>query len=60
ILKPADGGSRLPVLGSLLWLIPGHCDPTVNLHDFMIGVRGGLLKGVVERIIKVDTRGALS
>lgn len=60
ILKPAEGSSRLPSLGSMLWLIPGHCDPTVNLHNVMIGVRGGLLKGVVERIINVDARGALS
>ncbi|NQW93054.1 MAG: DSD1 family PLP-dependent enzyme, partial [Polaromonas sp.] len=51
ILKPAEGSTRLPSLGSMLWLIPGHCDPTVNLHNVMIGVRGGLLKGVVERII---------
>ncbi len=60
ILKPAAGSSRLPSLGSMLWLIPGHCDPTVNLHNEMIGVRGGLLKGVVERIITVDARGALT
>ncbi len=60
ILKPAAGSTRLPSLGSMLWLIPGHCDPTVNLHDMMIGVRGGLLKGIVERIIKVDGRGALT
>ncbi|MDB5889376.1 MAG: putative threonine aldolase [Polaromonas sp.] len=60
ILRPAAGSSRLPSLGSMLWLIPGHCDPTVNLHDHLIGVRGGLLKGVVERIIKVDGRGALT
>ena len=44
----------------MLWLIPGHCDPTVNLYNEMIGVRGGLLKGVVERIITVDGRGALT
>ena len=44
----------------MLWLVPGHCDPTVNLYDFMIGVRGGLAQGVVERIIRVDARGALS
>ena len=50
----------LPALGDTLWLIPGHCDPTVNLHDFMIGVRGGRLKGVVERIFSVDGRGALT
>lgn len=60
ILKPAPGSTRLPSLGSMLWLIPGHCDPTVNLHNVMIGVRGGLLKGVVERIIKVDGRGCLT
>ena len=52
--------ARLPALGDMLWLIPGHCDPTVNLHDFLIGVRGGLATGTVERIIRVDARGALS
>ena len=60
ILKPTAGNSRLPRLGALLWLIPGHCDPTVNLHDQLIGVRGGLLEGVVESIIRVDGRGAMS
>lgn len=52
--------ARLPRMGHMLWLIPGHCDPTVNLHDFLIGVRGGLATGTVERIIRVDARGALS
>ena len=60
VLRPAAGSTRLPSLGSMLWLIPGHCDPTVNLHEALIGVRGGLLKGVVERIITVDARGALT
>ena len=60
ILKPTAGNTRLPRLGALLWLIPGHCDPTVNLHDHMIGVRGGLLEGVEESIIRVDARGALT
>lgn len=50
----------LPALGETLWLIPGHCDPTVNLHDHLIGVRGGLFAGVVERILTVDGRGALT
>ncbi|HEX9718536.1 MAG TPA: DSD1 family PLP-dependent enzyme, partial [Ramlibacter sp.] len=44
--------------GRMLWLVPGHCDPTVNLYDFMIGVAGGLRRGTVERIIRVDARGA--
>ncbi|WHZ13027.1 MAG: low-specificity D-threonine aldolase [Burkholderiaceae bacterium] len=56
----AAPGSRLPALGQTLWLIPGHCDPTVNLHDRMIGVRGGLAHGKVERIIRVDARGAVT
>ena len=60
VLRPAAGSTRLPHLGSMVWLIPGHCDPTVNLHNDLIGVRGGLLTGVVECIIKVDGRGALT
>ena len=57
----ADGPkARLPALGRMLWLVPGHCDPTVNLHNFLIGVRGVLTAGVVERIIRVDARGALT
>lgn len=60
ILRANDAKARLPAIGRMLWLIPGHCDPTVNLHDFMIGVRGGLAHGVVERIITVDARGALT
>jgi D-serine deaminase-like pyridoxal phosphate-dependent protein len=60
ILRPARGGTRVPALGRALWLIPGHCDPTVNLHDHLIGVIGGLRDGVVERIIRVDARGALT
>ena len=53
-------GAVLPALGEAVWLIPGHCDPTVNLHDFMVGVRGGLQHGKVEQIIRVDARGALN
>ncbi|WP_354444202.1 DSD1 family PLP-dependent enzyme [Ottowia thiooxydans] len=58
ILRLALGG-LLPLLGATAWLIPGHCDPTVNLHDFMISVRGGLQEGRVESIIRVDGRGAV-
>ena len=53
-------GGSLPDIGTTVWLIPGHCDPTVNLHDAMVGVRGGLQHGVVECIIAVDARGALT
>jgi D-serine deaminase-like pyridoxal phosphate-dependent protein len=60
ILRPSTPEGKLPALGEVLWLIPGHCDPTVNLHDQMIGVRGGLETGVVEQVIRVDARGALT
>jgi D-serine deaminase-like pyridoxal phosphate-dependent protein len=60
ILRPAGASQRVPAIGRMLWLIPGHCDPTVNLHDFMIGVTGGLRAGTVERIIRVDARGAVT
>ena len=60
ILRPCAGNTRVPAIGRMLWLIPGHCDPTVNLHDVMIGVTGGLKSGKVERIIRVDARGAVT
>ncbi len=60
VLRVTRPGAELPALGRTLWLIPGHCDPTVNLHDTMIGVTGGLRAGKVERIIRVDARGALT
>ena len=58
----AAGNTRgcLPALGEILWLIPGHCDPTVNLHPHMVGVRGGLTNGTVACIVSVDARGALT
>ena len=59
ILRPLVAGGLLPALGETVWLLPGHCDPTVNLHDRLIGVRGGLDRGVVERLIAVDARGCV-
>lgn len=61
ILKPLDYGGALPTLpelGETVWLIPGHCDPTVNLHDHLIVVRGGIAAGQVEAVVAVDARGA--
>ena len=58
ILQASDG-QPLPTLGQTVWLIPGHCDPTVNLHDVMLGVRGGLWDGRVAELVRVDARGAL-
>ncbi len=42
-------------LGDVLWLVPGHCDPTVNLYDELIGVRHGR----VASIWPISARGAL-
>jgi D-serine deaminase-like pyridoxal phosphate-dependent protein len=60
ILKPTAGNQRVPRLDETVWLIPGHCDPTVNLHNLMIGVTGGLENGRVDKVIRVDARGALT
>lgn len=57
-LRPATPGGALPALGDTVWLIPGHCDPTVNLHDALVVVRGGLADGRVEAVVTVDGRGA--
>lgn len=39
-------GSPLPALGGLLRLVPGHCDPTFNLHDEIVAFRGERVEGV--------------
>ena len=45
-----------PVLGERLLLVPGHCDPTVNLYDWYVCVRDGR----VEALWPVSARGAVS
>ena len=50
-----DADARPPVIGDRVWLIPGHCDPTVNLYDWIVGVRGTR----VECLWPVAARGAL-
>jgi len=57
LLRP--GRDALPVLGETVWLVPGHCDPTVNLHDHYVVVGGGLEQGRVEALWPVDARGCL-
>jgi D-serine deaminase-like pyridoxal phosphate-dependent protein len=46
--------SSRPRLGEPIWLIPSHCDPTVNLHDWYVGVRHGR----VEALWPIAARGA--
>lgn len=48
-------GAAAPAPGERLLLVPGHCDPTVNLHDWYVCVRGG----VVECVWPVSARGAV-
>lgn len=66
--RPSDehGGLNLaacnerPKLGDKILLIPPHCDPTVNLHDWYIGVRAmGTSAARVESIWPVAARGAV-
>jgi D-serine deaminase-like pyridoxal phosphate-dependent protein len=59
IVRSLDAAAPLPELGDAVWLVPGHCDPTVNLHDRYVAVRGGLAHGVVEALWPIDTRGCL-
>ena len=52
LMRVEDG---VPIkLGDKALLIPGHCDPTVNLHDWIVAVR----KNTVEALWPVDARGA--
>jgi D-serine deaminase-like pyridoxal phosphate-dependent protein len=49
-----------PVRGEKVLLVPGHCDPTVNLHDWYVGVRGlATPQARVESLWPVAARGAL-
>jgi len=62
--KPSDEHGRLDLsqtrqalkLGDKVRLVPGHCDPTVNLYDWYVGVRNGR----VEALWPVTARGALT
>ena len=53
VLKLSDGVA-LP-LGHKLKIVPGHCDPTVNLYDHFVCVR----HGKVEALWPIAARGAL-
>jgi 3-hydroxy-D-aspartate aldolase len=54
VLKIAPG-AKASKLGEKILLVPGHCDPTVNLYDWFVCVR----KGRVEALWPVTARGAL-
>jgi len=50
-----DGAGADLALGDRPLLIPGHIDPTVNLHDWIVAVRDDR----VEAVWPVDARGAV-
>ncbi|MHA3977826.1 DSD1 family PLP-dependent enzyme [Halovulum sp. GXIMD14794] len=52
LLDAPEGALRL---NQRVRLMPGHCDPTVNLHDWMVAMRGGR----VEALWPVTARGKL-
>ncbi|HUJ86283.1 MAG TPA: DSD1 family PLP-dependent enzyme [Burkholderiales bacterium] len=53
VLELAAGAP--PALGDKLLLVPGHCDPTVNLYDWYVCLRDGR----VEALWPVSARGAV-
>jgi len=48
-------GKNPPALGEKLLLVPGHCDPTINLYDWYVCVR----RGRVEALWPITARGAV-
>jgi D-serine deaminase-like pyridoxal phosphate-dependent protein len=49
-------GAAVPALGEKILLLPGHCDPTINLYDWYVCVRDG----VVEDLWGITARGAVT
>jgi 3-hydroxy-D-aspartate aldolase len=49
-------GAAVPPLGEKILLVPGHCDPTINLYDWYVCVR----KGIVEDLWAITARGAVT
>ncbi|MEO0497703.1 MAG: 3-hydroxy-D-aspartate aldolase BhcC [Pseudomonadota bacterium] len=50
VVADPDGVLRV---NDKLRLVPGHCDPTANVHDWYVGVRNG----TVEKLWPVSARG---
>jgi D-serine deaminase-like pyridoxal phosphate-dependent protein len=42
-------------LSDKIRLVPGHCDPTVNLYDWYVGIRANR----VEQLWPITARGAV-
>jgi 3-hydroxy-D-aspartate aldolase len=50
-----SGATNRLGLGDKIRLVPGHCDPTVNLYDWYVGIRAGR----VEQLWPITARGAV-
>jgi D-serine deaminase-like pyridoxal phosphate-dependent protein len=50
-----DAGAAPLARNDRVWLVPGHCDPTVNLYDWIVGYR----RDRVEAVWSVAARGAI-
>ena len=48
------GATNRLQIGDKIRLVPGHCDPTVNLYDWYVGIRNGR----VAAIWPITARGA--
>ena len=55
-LRLVEPGARTPTLGELVRLVPGHCDPTVNLYDWLVVTRNQR----VEAVWPVTARGCVN
>ncbi len=54
VLMRSDEATAIK-LGDKALLVPSHCDPTVNLHEWIVATR----KGRVEAVWPVDARGKI-
>jgi 3-hydroxy-D-aspartate aldolase len=50
-----SGATNRLGLGDKIRLVPGHCDPTVNLYDWYVGIRANR----VEQLWPITARGAV-
>ena len=55
-IETTTQGAAVPALGEKILLVPGHCDPTINLYDWYVCVRDG----VVEDLWGITARGAVT
>lgn len=43
-----DNPADIPRVGTQVLLVPGHCDPTVNMYDFIVAVENSRVRSVWE------------